>query len=216
MQVTADNVLVLISGLAWPVYLALLLLSMLVTWRHEILRGEQLVALLSAAGGLTILWSLQAETAAGTQFHFLGITVVALMFGWLVAGLVALVPLGILAAVGQGDWLALPINGLLSGFLPAWLTIRMQRVVSRHLPPHFYIYIFVCGFIGAMLALAATLAGGLLVLDAATRADFGQITPFLPLLLFPEGVINGIVLTTLLLLKPEWVWTFDQRYRDSG
>jgi uncharacterized membrane protein len=32
---------------------------------------------------------------------------------------------------------------------------------------------------------------------------------YLPLILFPEGVLNGMLITTFVVIRPQWVRSFD-------
>jgi uncharacterized membrane protein len=85
--------------------------------------------------------------------------------------------------------------------------------VYRYLPHHLFIYIFLCAFFNAMLAAgAAVLAlATLLVLTetyAFTRLSHDYL-PYLPLYLFPEGLLNGMTTMALIGLRPDWLKTYD-------
>jgi uncharacterized membrane protein len=35
---------------------------------------------------------------------------------------------------------------------------------------------------------------------------------FLPLIMFPEGLLNGIIMTGMMVFHPDWIRTFDARH----
>jgi uncharacterized membrane protein len=50
----------------------------------------------------------------------------------------------------------------------------------------------------------------LVVTDTYTFARIShEYLPFLPLYLFPEGLLNGMMTTALIGLKPDWLKTYD-------
>ncbi len=162
-----------------------------------------------------LLWSFQAGVRPGLDFHFLGVTVLTLMFGWSLATLgTAVVGVALCAAGRGGDWEALPLAILLGGALPAALSHAVQRFVTTRLPHNPFVYIFLCGFVGAILAAGAMVAAQVALLAAANAYPFariaGEYLPFLPLYLFPEGVLNGMLTTVLIGLRPGWLKTFDE------
>jgi uncharacterized membrane protein len=85
--------------------------------------------------------------------------------------------------------------------------------VHGHLPHHVFIYIFLCAFFGAILTAALTVFGLVGVLTATQTYSLTRIAeeylPFLPLYLFPEGLLNGMLTTIFVGLRPQWLSTFD-------
>lgn len=167
---------------------------------------------------LMFLWSMQAGIRPGLHLHFFGVTALTLMFGWELA-LIGTA----LSAMGYSQlthtWDHYPLNWLLLGAVPTFISFGVLRI-ERFLRPHPFIYIFLCGYLGAALAAggSAVLLSGLLL--AAKTYSFEQIKDdyllVLPLILFGEGFLNGAFVTLLVALRPKWLATFDDRRYLSG
>ena len=168
---------------------------------------------LGALVALMLLWSFDARLAPGLGFHFLGVTVFTLMFGWSLAVIgVSLASLGIAftAESGLETW---ALDALVLGVLPVSISYGIYHLVDRHLPHHIFIYIFLCAFLGAIVSAGAAVLALVAVLVAAEAYTFARIAeeylPFLPLYLFPEGWLNGVLTTVFIGLRPQWLKTFD-------
>jgi uncharacterized membrane protein len=175
---------------------------------------------LGSCVALIALWHMEAGVLPGLHYHLLGATALTLMFGW---------PLGLLGMAlvlvattgnGLGAWETLSINGLLGTALPVGVTHLVLRASERWLPPNFFVYVFVNGFFGAGLAISATAITATLLLMMSGAYPIHQLAAsylsYLPLVAFPEAWVNGIVITMLVGLRPEWVCTFqDSRYLDG-
>ncbi|PWG62806.1 energy-coupling factor ABC transporter permease [Spiribacter halobius] len=193
-----------------------LLLRALVAAPWRLLQANGLVSVYAAAIALSaLLWSMQVGVREGLTLHLLGTATLVLMFGpalALVAGGAVLV---LLAGAGIQAPLAFGVHGLLLVALPVTVASRLHGLLRRRLPAHPFIYFLGSGFLGGMLALGSVvLASALLILalglqpPATVRADYLAL---MPLLLFPEGFINGAVITALAVFRPEWVRSFDDR-----
>lgn len=163
--------------------------------------------------GLLLLWHVTTTEFPGLNYHYLGATLLTLMFGWQLALLgFSLVYLGMLFN-GSSDLLTLPLNILLSGLVPILVSQGIYRLVDRRLPNHFFIYLFLNAFFGAALALLVMIgvAAGLLLLAGSYPAEqlLQQYFPFLPLMMFPEAFITGMLTAIMVVMKPGWVGSFD-------
>ena len=86
--------------------------------------------------------------------------------------------------------------------------------MHRRLPQNYFVYLFVSAFFGAALAWnLAALARGLLLLlsgqpamDAQVGEDYAAL---LPLMSFGEAFINGLLIATVAVYRPQWVMSFD-------
>ncbi len=164
---------------------------------------------------LTGLWLLQAGAHAGLEFHLLGLTSMVLLFGWRLALVGGFIALGILTVVGAYDWAATGVNGLIGIVLPVLLANRLHGLIYHWLPKHFFVYLMVSAHFSSMLVIAAVIVAGgalLLALGAQPWSRVGNdYLLFLPMIMLPEGFLNGAILTMLTILKPEWVRSFDDR-----
>lgn len=181
-------------------------------WRR-LRESEMQHALFGGIVALALLWWIRAGILPGLGFHFFGVTTLTLMFGWQFACLAA-VPV-LLAGIftGQGDLGGLGLNALLLFVLPAALTWIVHALASRHLPPNFFVYVFINCYLAAVLAMAGATVMMSAVLMAAGIVELGYLwrdyLPFLPMMLLSEGFINGAAIAVLVATRPGWVWTFD-------
>ena len=181
-------------------------------WRAFLASSKLQHVFLGASMALFLMWIFEVGVRPALGFHFLCVTVYTLMFGWSLGVIgVSLIMTGV--TVMSGDWAALAMNTLLLGVLPVSISYGVYRLVYRYLPHHLFIYIFLCAFFNAMLAAgAAVLAlATLLVLTetyAFTRLSHDYL-PYLPLYLFPEGLLNGMTTMALIGLRPDWLKTYD-------
>lgn len=167
---------------------------------------------LGASAVLFLMWSFEAGIRPALGFHFLGVTVYTLMFGWSLGVIgVSLIAVGVTLA--SGEWSALAMNALLLGILPVSISYGVYYCVYRYLPRHLFIYIFVGAFFNAMLAAGVTILTLVTLLVVSESYSFDRISseylPFVPLYLLPEGMLNGMVTTVLIVLQPDWLKTYD-------
>lgn len=171
--------------------------------------------LLGATVLLMLLWSMRAGISPGLGIHFLGITVMTLVFGWDLAIIAASVSLLGMALIGKESWDGLFVNGVCSILLPVASTYLVLYWVEKKLLKNFFVYLFVCGFIGAAIstAVAGLATSSVLVIEGVYDIDkiVHEYVQYLPLIMFPEGLMNGIFLTGMLVFHPDWVRTFDAR-----
>ena len=185
------------------------LASLRENWRLNLLLG--------ACVTLMVLWSIKTGVKPGLNFHVLGATALTLMFGWRLALLaLAVVTFGVTlagAADGVGAWQALSLNFLLMGALPVAVSQGIFHYVDRKLPNHFMVYVFLCGFFGAALAMAATGFGASLVmaLSGTYTVDYltSQYLPYFILMGWSEAILTGMAVTLMAVYRPAWVSTFD-------
>ncbi|MGY6586661.1 MAG: energy-coupling factor ABC transporter permease [Wenzhouxiangella sp.] len=207
-----------------PLWLSLLCLPLFVAitaWNiwgspWTLLKQNQLHPLFSLTIGLlTGLWLLQVGGHPGLEFHLLGLTTVVLIFGWRLAMVAGASALFLQAIVGLHDWTTLGISGLLGVVLPVLLADRLHRLIYRWLPKHFFVYVMAAAHFSSMLVIGAVIvAGGLLLWSLGVHPMdrvLGDYFVFMPLVLIPEGFLNGAIMTLLIILRPEWVRSFDDR-----
>lgn len=175
---------------------------------------------LGACVALMALWSVKTGIRPGLNFHLLGATVTALMFRAQLAILAATVATVAITLAAGGGWHSLSLNALTMGALPVLLSYGLYRLVDRRLPNHLFIYIFVNAFLGAALAMAATgLASTLtLYLSGAYPLEYlkAHYLPYYILMGWSEAISTGMAITLMVIYRPEWVATFDdKRYLDG-
>lgn len=163
---------------------------------------------------LVLLWSLKAGVKPGLNFHLLGATATMLMFG---PELAVLALSAVLAAVtfnSHLSWEAYGLNCLVMAVLPVWVSRGLLALVERFLPSHFFVYIFVGTFFGAAVTVVTTgFVSSLLLMAGPYTADylFSQYFPYFVLLAFSESFLTGMAITIMVVYRPGWVSTFDDK-----
>lgn len=182
-------------------------------WRRVAAPG-QLNVFLGTTVAVMVVWTLKAGVLPGLNFHILGTSLLTLMFGWPLAVVAVSATLLAVTLTGMSGWSAFPVNALLMGALPAAVTWGIYRLVDGRLPRNLFIYIFVCGFFGAGLAMAATglASASLFVLAGAYSIEqlAQQYLPYYLLMVFPEAILTGTFVALLAVYRPEWIWTYDE------
>jgi len=119
--------------------------------------------------------------------------------------------------VGLNDWAGLVPSALVFIVLPAGLTQLILGLARAYLPKHYFIYVFINAFLagGVVSLITAFVATGLLLLaDAYSLQKLSDsYLLFLPLMFFPEAVLNGWLISIMVGFKPHWVGSFrDEEY----
>jgi uncharacterized membrane protein len=202
------------SGMLYAV--ALFYALRMAPWKR-LQRPGQSHVFLGSVVALILLWHLRGEIQPGLSFHLLGATTITLMFGWslaLIAASLALFATSLNIGYGLDGYV---ISTLTVVLLPITLSQFLLVLVRSWLPRHFFIYVLGNGFLTAWLTayVGGYVAVNLLVLSGAyTMVDLETtIIPFFPLMFFPEAILNGWIITILVLFCPTWVYSFsDEQY----
>lgn len=164
---------------------------------------------------LMITWTMKAAVQPGLSLHLVGATAATLMFGPQLAIACLSLALAGIAIDGAISWAAYPLNLLTMVALPVMVADRLFRWVDARLPNNYFIYIFIDAFLGAGLSVIVLGSTATALLAAAGAYPVAQLTseylPFFMLLAFSEAWLTGMALTLMVVFKPEWVATFDDR-----
>ena len=159
-------------------------------------------------------WLMKAGIYPGLHFHILGVAAITLLMGWRLAILVYAAVLALMVVAGQialQDW---SVSLLLGAMLPVWFCYQFYVQVYRRLPHNPFVYILVAGFLNAavsQLFYIMTLSGWYLVTGTYTcEIVWANYLSYLILALFPEGVINGMFISGMVIFHPRWLSTFDE------
>jgi uncharacterized membrane protein len=208
------------GGWLWAASLAALLVLLLALktapWSVLVQQRRLQHLLFGATVVLMLMWTMRAGISPGLGIHFLGMTTLTLMFGWDLAILSGTLSLLGMTLIGRESWDTLSVNVLCSVVLPALASLAVLRLVEAKLPRNFFVYLFLCAFFGAGVA---TAVGGmamalLLWVDGVYvwAKIYLEYVRFLPLIMFPEGLLNGIIMTGMMVFHPDWIRTFDARH----
>ncbi|ENM5825966.1 energy-coupling factor ABC transporter permease [Vibrio metoecus] len=165
--------------------------------------------------GLFLLWSAQASVKEGLNIHFLALTTLTMMYGWRSAFIITIPVTTALALVGKISFAALPEYLLLSSLLPILISYSVFALSYHYLPRNIFVFIFVAGFFNAGLTGSLHLLINSLYIWQLGTYDWTTIMDnyliFVPLLAFPEGLLNGMALAILAVFRPEWLRVFSDR-----
>lgn len=168
------------------------------------------------AATLFVLWLLKAGIFEGLDVHFLGLSVLTLMLGFRYALIASSLALLGSVAVGYGSWANIGVAGLFGTVVPIGVTYLFYMLSFHRLPRQLFIYIFICAFFPAALSIALkTLTLGLFYyFDDVYTWDivYNNYILLIPLLIFPEALLNGMAITLLVIYQPAWVYTFHDKF----
>lgn len=202
-------------------------LLVLATLRYSIrsLRGENLTHFLKTQNFqhltfasllvLFLLWSVKAGIKADLDIHFLGLTTLAMMYGWRFSHVLATTLTLVLVITDSISISALPRVLLLSVTLPILLSYTIFALSYHYLPRNVFSFIFIAGFFNGAANAAIHLAATAGYLNLANQYDWpiliDNYLALIPLVAFPEGLLNGMALAIMVVFKPEWVRVFSDR-----
>jgi len=214
-----------LSGLSFYLFNGLFFLTLLVTLYHS--PWGKLKANLGlqhlcfgACIALIIIWSISADLSEGVSIHFLGVTVLCLVLGWDLAIVCASVALALIAFATDNGWANYAVNGVLTILLPVTIAQLVMLWVAKNMPKNFFVYLFFCGFFCAGLNAAMVGFGVSITLwlsDVYPWIKIQQdIVTIIILTVFPEGLLNGMLLTAIMVFFPDWIRSFDaKQYLDD-
>lgn len=163
----------------------------------------------------SILWATQAGVKEGLQIHFLALTTLTMMYGWRMAFLISIPAMLVNHLLHDVSLLQLPTSLILSALLPIFISYLIFLLSYHYLPRNIFVFIFVAGFFnGAITGSLHLLINSFYHLSVG-HYDWETIQHnyfiFVPLLAFPEGLLNGMSLAVLTVFKPEWLRVFSDR-----
>ncbi|MBL8472856.1 MAG: energy-coupling factor ABC transporter permease [Rhodocyclaceae bacterium] len=175
---------------------------------------------LGAVVALALLWSMRAGVRPGLNLHLLGGMLLTLVAGRQLALIGLAMVLAAITFNGETAWVSFGLNYLVMAVAPVFAAWAIMTLVARRLPHHLFVYIFCNGFFGAALSVAAVggASNAVLLLSGAYAFDFllSEYAMFFLLLGFSEAWLTGMVVTLMVVYRPEWVSTFDDRiYLDN-
>jgi uncharacterized membrane protein len=202
---------------AWFVWVPVFALSLFRAQWSRLADSDQLSLWLGMVVLLTLIWSMKAGVKPGLGIHLLGACVFTLAFGPFLAfiGLCA-TTLGI-TLNGSAGGFSFALNALFMAGIGVCCSQFFYQISLRFLPKHFFVYIFIQGFLSSgLVALCVGLSISCLMGLAGVytwQYLFDEYFPFFVLLSFSEAWLSGMILTLFVVYRPGWVVTFeDSRY----
>jgi uncharacterized membrane protein len=163
---------------------------------------------------ITLFWHLKAGIIPGLGFHILALTAATLMMGWRLALIAGSLAQLLLVLTGQLDVHLLGFAVVLQVAAPVAFTYLFFLMVYQRLVHNPFVYILVAGFLNAgfthafsdiLMSLAYWLGG-----EYELSRIWNDYLRYLPLMMFPEGVVNGMFISGMLVFHTRWLSTFDE------
>ena len=185
-------------------------------WRALRAASERQHVLLGGLLALFLLWMLRLQIIEDVWIHLLGVTSLTLIGGWrftiLGATLVQLAYLWF----EHHSLPAAPLSWLFSVLVPATTTRILAHVLRRHGFRNLFVYMLGAGFGGGILSVLVMGLLSLPIFWLIGQPDWVETAlenwPFIFLVMFPEGFINGMLVTAFTVFYPDVVKTFDDDY----
>jgi uncharacterized membrane protein len=201
------------------VYIAIIVWAVLPVAKQLVQPKVQHLVIGSAAA-VSTLWWFRTGIYDGLDVHFLWLTALTLTLGWRWALLSSGIAMLVMASMGIVGLNELGIYGIVGAVIPVMFAFFMYMLAYHKLSKHFFVYVFFCSFFVGMLSIALkmTLFGVYFSLTDTYSWDVvvDNYLILIPLLLFPEGLLNGMTMTLLVIYKVDWVATFyDSQYLDG-
>lgn len=167
------------------------------------------------------LWSIilclfnlgRTGMAEGLQLHLFATTAATLMMGWKIAYPAAILAQILMSAAGFEPLALLGWNSLLYGLIPILISHHFSRLLQKILPPNPFIFTLGSGFFGGILAMSATMliSSFVLYLLNLYPADiiWAKYLKFMLVIIYPEGFINGVIVSGLVAFHPHVISAFD-------
>jgi len=169
---------------------------------------------LAATVVVLCLWLIKTGIKPGLNFHLLGATALTLMFRPLFA-LLAIALITAAFSLWHGEYAAFAANWLIMGAVPVGVSWALFRFIDGRLPNHFFVYVFLNAFFGSALAITAVglASTGFAALAGAYPLAYllEEYLPYYLLMAWSEAFATGMLITLMVVYRPAWVATFDDR-----
>lgn len=169
---------------------------------------------------LMVLWYMKAGVHAGMSYHYLGATLLTLMFGWQLAIVGIMIQVLILVIMEALQWQVFAVNVFLMGVIPIIITSFILSLVERIENNHFIIYFFLGTFINAAITVASSVYLTAMFMVAVDAYSYDYVTyeytPYIFLMIYPEAFLTGLVMIIMIVNFPQWVRSFDDNKYPYG
>ncbi|MGY1410489.1 MULTISPECIES: energy-coupling factor ABC transporter permease [unclassified Luteimonas] len=204
-----------LSGWAlWPAWLvaALVLARTTPGLRRHLADADEKARRILIAATLALAAMRWFNTAAlqGVMLHFLGATIATLLFGagtacWVMA-LVSLA--GLLMGAAWHGW---AMDFLATGALPVAVSAVVSWAARTWLPRNVFTYVMLNAFAGAAVAMAASMLAKTAVTAWLGGRALEAYLVATPMLMFAEAFFAGGVMVLVVVYRPHWCRSFDDR-----
>lgn len=203
----------MLTGAAWLMLAALLLAHLrAIPWAVLRKHPQTLHIFFIAVLCLATLAALRIGTQPGLWLHLSGMTAATLIMGRRLAIVGGTLSLALLVLGGRENLAAFPVSALLTVALPAYVSYGFCRLLQKILPRNPFIFTLGAGFFGAIVAFALTMLAVSAFCYALGLYDWHTIwhkyLKFLPVIIYPEGFLNGVVMTAMVAFHANLISCF--------
>jgi len=178
--------------------------------------SERQHVLLGGLLALLFLWLLSFQVVAGVWIHLLGVTSLTLIVGWRFTVVGATLVLLVFLGWQQQSLLAAPLAWLFSVLIPATTTRLLVHFLRTPALRNLFVYMLGAGFGGGLLSVLVLGCLALPTFWVMGQAEWLELAvdnwAFILLLMFPEGFINGMLVTAFTVFYPDVVKTFNDDF----
>lgn len=201
--------------------LIMLLIVLFAPWRAFFSVSQRVLLWLFYAFSLASVWLLEVKVADVFSVHLSMMTAAVFLFGFRLAILAGVFGLFAHQLVSPFMWDVLGLNFLLTVVMPAVGTYIALKIVALVPINNLFVFILGGGFFGAILSVLVTVASGLALFGIFNAWSLTVVIKdhlwLYGMSLFPEGFINGAIVSTTTVLWPHLVKTYDDhRYLDDS
>lgn len=215
MNIPADffhSHVLLICALIWAGTLVWALTQ--VSWQALINNRRVQHIFFASALFVAILATMRAGIVPALTIHMLAATSITMMMGWPLALLCLSLAQLIITMAGFEHYQNLAVNGVLSAVVPVMITFLFYRLIVKPLPHNPFVFIMVGGFFNGTITIALTAcvtSYGLWVSGIySPEIIWHNYLRYLPLMMFPEGFLNGMFISGMVAFQPQWLSCFDE------
>lgn len=206
-----------INTFLWLVAVITILYAVIFAPWKSIIRVNQRQHLVFGSFLATLfIWYLSIPASPFLQVHLILITSLSLIIGWHFAVIICSLSQLSLYLTGKGSWQWFGMDFFCTILAPSATSALVFWITHILKIRNLFIYLMGAGFFGAILSAftAATSALILLsfMLEEHSRYRIMQDSLSIYLFLFPEGFINGTIVTAFSVFKPELVKTFNDEF----
>ncbi|MEM0910499.1 MAG: energy-coupling factor ABC transporter permease [Pseudomonadota bacterium] len=173
-----------------------------------------------AATALFVLWLFRVSIHDGMVLQFLGLTAFTLILGFRWAVITSVLVLVAITLIEGESFYDVGIIGLCGVVMPIVFSYTVYTLTFHKMPKHLFTYIFACGFFPAAvsIALKMLLMSGYYYYSDMYTWDiiYDGYVQLIWLLMFQEAFFNGMVITCLVVYKPQWLYTYNDKFYLDG
>lgn len=194
--------------------------ALVAPWRQLLAENYRQHAFWAAAVGLGLFWQLQVDVLQVMALHPLLMMSVVMVFGCALGLWVGAFALLVGMFFQPQPWPMLAVQFCLDVLVPGLAAAAVLQLIDRLPFKNLFVYMLGGGFLGGMFTVQCMAVASWLYVWLLGPEPLLVIVSdhyYLSLLMmFPEGFMNGALMSTLTVLAPDLVKTYDDhRYLDG-